>query len=137
FIYYGFPLTYTYMNHFLITRTTSSKGTTLLSYLEIGNEWHLFTRKLVQGRYFILLLLSFMAWVVEYIMLKTLYKLLVGEFHFNQFISYINIAFLKGVENMNVLLYYYLIIGSLLFLVIMLVSYLVHYYKRGVVREKE
>ena len=65
FVYFSFGSIYGYLNRYIIINRTSKRSMSILKALEAANNVYLRIRKLVSGRYALMLLFSFGAWIVE------------------------------------------------------------------------
>ena len=89
FFYLVFPSTYTFLNRYIIVKRTSSRSLAVLGGLEAVHEWYEYVKKLVTGRYGMLTLFSFGAWIGEIMVLAGFYKLWGNDFALNDFGGYI------------------------------------------------
>lgn len=65
FAFAMFPSAYMYLNRYIIINRESRNSMTVLKWLEVLNKGYEYIRNLVYGRYALLTLMSFMAWVLE------------------------------------------------------------------------
>jgi len=65
FTYKVYPSSYTYLNRYIIMRKTSRRSMTGLKLLEFLKAIYDYVKKLIIGRYSLLILLSFLAWSME------------------------------------------------------------------------
>lgn len=96
--YTAFPPLYNYMNKFLILNTKSKNSARALAVLEDVHRWYRYSRSLLKGRVIIIVLLSGIAWPVEYLALVILSRAMGTEFVFKDFINYIHSIFYLGTE---------------------------------------
>lgn len=94
----AFPPLYNYLNRFLVLNTKSKNSARALAWLEELHRWYLFIRSLLKGRVLIVILLSGLAWLLEYFALVILSKAMGSEFVFRDFITYIHSIFYLGTE---------------------------------------
>lgn len=127
-IYNIFYPIYKCINRFFILNIKSSKSIGVLNVLEQLNEWYLYSKKLIQGRFSIIFLLSFLAWTLEYIFVDFISKGLGINFSLQLFNAYINSAFIGG---SNEILMIYTILGAVVMGLVMLVVYSVGLKKKG------
>ena len=131
-IYNMFYPMYNYINTFLILNTTSRKSLKILKVLEDANEWYIYMKKLIKGRFKLVFLLSLLAWIMEYLFVYILSTILGVKFLLETFNIYIISAFLGREDN---LLQMYKLIGAATFGAIMLIAY-AKSFKRGENNEK-
>ncbi len=96
-IFAAFPPLYNYLNKFLILNTKSKNSARALSMLEDVRRWYLYLRSLLKGRVIIIILLSGIAWLLEYFALVILSRALGSTFVFEDFITYIHSIFYLNV----------------------------------------
>ncbi len=89
FIYAVFPPTYRYLNRYIIINRTSKRSMAVLRALKITRQWYDYVKRLISGRYALLLILSFGAWVFEGGLLFVLSQSLGIEFSAGAFLEYI------------------------------------------------
>ncbi len=65
FVFAMFPAAYKYLNKYIIINRESRNSMTVLRWLEVLNNGYEYVRKLVSGRYALIALMSFGAWVLE------------------------------------------------------------------------
>lgn len=65
FVYMIFPSAYKYLNKYIIMNRESRNSMAVLRWLEVLDSGYEYVRKLVRGRYALMTLLSFGAWVIE------------------------------------------------------------------------
>lgn len=65
FVYMIFPSAYGNLNRYIIVNRVSKNSMTVLKWLEILNSGYEYIRRLVRGKYALILLMSFGAWVLE------------------------------------------------------------------------
>lgn len=123
-----FPSSYTYLNRFCITNVESRNGITLLRFLDNLNNWYEYIRGLIKGRGTVLLVLSAMAWLLEYAAIFFLSLYIGRQFLLNDFIVYMNSVFTGG-DNLYMSLY--IAISGLIFVVLSGVIYGYTVMKRG------
>lgn len=89
FTYVVFPPTYRFLNRYIIVRRKSQRSLAALKILEVMNGWYEYVKKLVTGRYGILILFSFAAWIGEMLVLAGFYRLWGLDFTIGNFGMYI------------------------------------------------
>ncbi|MBR5359845.1 MAG: flippase-like domain-containing protein [Lachnospiraceae bacterium] len=89
FVYIMFPSAYGYLNKYIIINRTSARSMTVLRWLEILNSGYEYVKRLVTGRYALLTLMSFGAWVLEGGLLFLISRLLGLGFGMSEFSDYI------------------------------------------------
>ena len=87
--YVVFPPSYEFLNRYIITQRTSKRSMAALNVLECVNGWYEYVRDLVKGRYGILLLFSFAAWILEIAVLAGFSKICGRNFTVADFGAYI------------------------------------------------
>ena len=92
-LYIIFPSLYQYFNRFIIMKTKSKSGIIILDFLEKIRQWYSYAEQLVKGRSTLLLLLSFGAWITEYIALSILSVFFNFRFELVHFVHYLNHVF--------------------------------------------
>ncbi len=97
----AFPPLYNYLNKFLILNTTSKSSARALVALEDLRRWYLYLRSLLKGRVLIIILLSGIAWLVEYFALVVLSRAMGLSFIFKDFTNYIHSIFYLGIEQIS------------------------------------
>ncbi len=100
-VYAAFPPLYNYLNKFLILNTKSKSSARALSILEDLQRWYLYLRSLLKGRVIIIILLSGLAWLVEYFALVILARAMGTVFVFKDFITYIHSIFYLDVAPLS------------------------------------
>ncbi|MCR4655835.1 MAG: flippase-like domain-containing protein [Lachnospiraceae bacterium] len=98
FIYRVFPPAYRYLNNYIIINRTSKRSMAVLRVLSILRVWYDYVRNLVSGRYSVMLLLSFGAWIVEGILLLILSRYVGISFGAREFCEYITSILSSGHE---------------------------------------
>jgi hypothetical protein len=96
-IFAAFPPLYNYLNRFLILNTKSKNSARALSMLEDLRRWYLYLRSLLKGRVIIIILLSGIAWLLEYFALVILSRAMGTVFVMKDFITYIHSIFYLNV----------------------------------------
>ena len=97
FTYIVFKPTYLFLNRYIIVKRRSRGSLAALSALETVNEWYEYVKRLVMGRYGMLILFSFAAWACEMLVIAGFYKVMGYEFSVGDFGGYIE-AVLTGGE---------------------------------------
>lgn len=97
-VFAAFPPLYNYLNRFLILSTKSKNSARALAMLEDLHRWYLYLRSLLKGRVIIIILLSGIAWLLEYFALVILSRAMGGVFVFKDFINYIHSIFYLSIE---------------------------------------
>ncbi len=98
FIYRVFPPAYRYLNNYIIINRTSKRSMAVLRVLSVLKVWYEYVKNLVSGRYAVMLLLSFGAWIVEGILLFILSKYVEISFGAREFCEYITSILSSGHE---------------------------------------
>ncbi|MCR5420507.1 MAG: lysylphosphatidylglycerol synthase domain-containing protein [Lachnospiraceae bacterium] len=89
FVYLMFPSTYKYLNRYIIINRESKRSMAILHWLELLNVGYEHIRKLIIGRYAIITVMSFGAWVLEGGLLFVIAKLVKLKFDLLDFSEYI------------------------------------------------
>ena len=97
-IFAAFPSLYNYLNKFLILNTKSKNSTRALGILEDLNRWYCYLKSLLRGRVIILILLSVLAWLIEYFALVILSRAMGTVFILKDFTNYIHSIFYLSTE---------------------------------------
>ena len=118
-IYFSFNGTYKYLNKFLICRAGGKKSLKILRFLEVIKVTHNNAKRMLKGRFIILLALSFLAWMIEAILVAFINSEGMN-FDFNMIFSYISDAFF-GVS--NTYFSYYTSLCAVVFFAVLLVVY--------------
>jgi len=125
--YLLFPSTYCYLNRYLILNGSSKGVIKTLQLLEEVNEWFKYARHLLKGRSAAVFLLSCLAWVLEYFILRIISDICAFTYSVDAFDIYINAAFSGASNN---LLRVYVLMGSIVFALTTLIVYGIAYVKR-------
>ncbi|MCR5508376.1 MAG: flippase-like domain-containing protein [Lachnospiraceae bacterium] len=78
FVYITFPSAYRYLNRYIIIHRGAGFSMSVLKWLEVLNAGYEHIRQLVRGRYALLVIMSFAAWVLEGGLLYV-FALFIGE----------------------------------------------------------
>lgn len=89
FAYIIYPSAYVFLNRYIITSKTSKRSMTALKILEAVHEWHEYVKKLVSGRYGLLILFSIVAWTIELMVLSGFARITGSSFGVSGFGNYI------------------------------------------------
>lgn len=65
-IYRMFEPTYLYLNEYMIRNSRSKKGVYILSAMEMLRKWYDYTRNLIKGRQYLIILCSAFGWLAEF-----------------------------------------------------------------------
>lgn len=101
FTYIVFPSTYSFLNRYIIVKRNSSKSLAALNVLEVLNGWYEYVKKLVTGRYGMLVLFSFAAWIGEILILAGFNKMSGSNFSVESFGRYIESIISGGNYNLK------------------------------------
>lgn len=121
-IYYIFPIFYSYLNKFLILYVKTKKSIYFLEILEKLYDWNMNLKELLKGRSSLLIILSGVAWAIEYFMLCWISKICGENFGLLEFNYYINAAFFNA---KNVMVYFYTLYGSCILGAVTILFYLI------------
>lgn len=129
-----FPPTYRYLNEFIILNKSSKKAIAVLAFLDNCKEVYAYEKKLLKGRTAIILMLSAVAWLVEYLMLLCLGYGINKGFSLGIFVEYLNSALFV---QQNDYLIIYTFLGSIVFAVTILSFSIYSVARRGLTHEKK
>ena len=118
-VYGSFMGTYKYLNKFLICRAGGKKSLRILKFLEVVKVTHDTAKRMVKGRFIILLAFSFIAWAIEAVLVAFMDNNGVN-FDFKMIFSYISDAFF-GV--FNTYFNYYVTLCAVVFFVALVMVY--------------
>ena len=90
FVYVTFPLAYTYLNRYIIMNRSTKRSMMALKGVETLDVAYKYVKKLVLGRYSLLILMSFLAWAMEGILLLIISRLAGIDFNGAAFLEYIS-----------------------------------------------
>lgn len=99
FTYLTFSACYKYLNEYLITSKTTKNKLKLLSILDYLNEIHSDVKLMFNNKSYILLILSFISRICEYLSLMLIAKFLSIQYSLNVFITYLENIFLGKVDD--------------------------------------
>lgn len=119
-LFFIFPSTYCYLNKFYIMNIHSIYGINTLKVLDTLNTWYLYVKKLIRGRAVLMLLLSGIAWVMEYTVLLCLSFAIGIDFSTDTFINYMNSTF---TADGNLYVTIYTAVSAFIFLLLMCGTY--------------
>lgn len=123
-----FPPTYRYLNEFIILNKTSKRAMKMLQLLESCKMIYDFEKKLLKGRTAVLIMLSAIAWLLEFIMLLCLGYGINKNFGLNVFVDYLSSALFI---HQNEYLVIYTFIGAIVFGVTVLALFIFAGARRG------
>ncbi|MCR5735168.1 MAG: flippase-like domain-containing protein [Lachnospiraceae bacterium] len=89
FVFWMFPSAYGYLNKYIIINRSSVRSMAVLRSLEMIKTGYDRVKELIYGRYAIMILMSFGAWIFEGLLLLSLSRLLGIYFDARQFCEYI------------------------------------------------
>ncbi len=92
-IYRMFEPTYLYLNHYMIQNASTKRGIRMLSVMETLREWYDYTKKLVTGRQYLIVLCSVLGWFAEFGLLWLISGYCEMEFGITEFAAYIQSIF--------------------------------------------
>jgi len=127
-IFIIFPSGFIYLNKFCIINVESRNGIKLLKVLDNLNVWYHYIRSMIKGRGTILLVLSAMAWFLEYAVIFFLTLYVGQQFSLNDFIVYMSSVF-SGGDNLYMNLY--VAISGVIFVILSGIIYGYTLLKRG------
>lgn len=127
-VYIIFPSLYRYLNRWIIINVSSKKGILILNLFSKVNQWYGYVQELVKSRVLILLLLSAIAWILEY---GTIICIAIGiksKFSNTDFLDYINSIFWA---NTNRFVNLYISISSFILMVFLIFLYKKRFKRKG------
>lgn len=127
-IYFTFNSTHKYLSKYLLLNVESQRGVIALKLLSECKEWYRYTTKLLNGRSMLILLLSCIAWIIEYVEIIFIAKAYRVDFNIYNFTEYLK-SILIGNGNEQFAIYGF--ISTLLLAVCAIVLYSVIYFKKG------
>lgn len=122
------PSTYKYLNKYIMTSKSNRMSIKTLRILEKINQIHKNGMELLRGRIPLLLIMSGLAWILEYNLINIMANLEIGEFDYNIFSQYLNSAFMPDA---NIVLVNYMCMSSIIFGIAVLIVYLFKANKNG------
>ncbi|MCR4924045.1 MAG: flippase-like domain-containing protein [Lachnospiraceae bacterium] len=118
FAFWTFPSAYDYLSKYIIINRSSQRSMAALKGLWLTKQGYDGVRKLVSGRYGLMTLLSFGAWIVEGMLLFVLSRILRIAFDAREFCEYIASILFKGHKTMIQTPYFVLCVTGLSILTI-------------------
>lgn len=92
-IYRMFEPTYLYLNEYMIRNSKSRRGIYILSVLEMFREWYDYSKNLIKGRQYLIILCSAFGWIAEFGLLWLISGYYQINFNLNEFAAYIQSVF--------------------------------------------
>lgn len=99
--YILYPSAYRYLNRYIIVKRTSKRSMWALKTLEGIHEWYLYVRELVRGRYGLLIVFSLAAWILEFLVLAGVSRIMGESFDMSSFSGYISSILGQGADKLN------------------------------------
>lgn len=96
-----FPSTFAFLNRYIIMAKTSKRSMMTLKALEVTNDWYEYAKKLVTGRYGIMILLSLGAWMVEMLVFAGFAGMIGENFGAASFAAYIDSILSLSTNSLN------------------------------------
>lgn len=96
FAYTMFPSSYRYLNRYIIMKKRSDRSMKALKMLEKLDDWYMYVRKLVTGRYGLMLLFSLGAWIFELFVIMAVANMCGLSFKMSDFGNYISSILSSG-----------------------------------------
>lgn len=115
------PSTYKYLNKYIITSKANKMSVKALRILEKINQVHKNGMELLRGRIPLLLIMSGIAWILEYNLISIMSKIELQQFNYNLFSQYLNSAFMP---NTNIVLINYMCMASIVLGIAVFIVYL-------------
>jgi len=119
-VYRMFEPTYLYLNQYLIKNSKTKKGIRVLSLMERLREWYDYTRNLITGRQYLIILCSALGWFAEFVLLWLISSYYQISFGITQFANYIHSIFSMQ-KNMILENYSYLSMAILALLILVFI----------------
>ena len=88
-----FEPTYLYLNEYLIRNSKTKKGVRVLSAMEMLRDWFDYTRELIKGRQYLIILCSAFGWLAEFGVLWLIAGYYRLQFGIDEFAAYIQAIF--------------------------------------------
>jgi len=117
-VYRMFEPTYLYLNQYLIKNSRTKRGIRVLSLMERLREWYDYTRRLITGRQYLIVLCSAFGWFAEFILLWLISSYYKQSFGITEFARYIQSIFSME-TNMILKNYSYLSMAILAFMILL------------------
>lgn len=92
-IYRMFEPTYLYLNEYMIRNSKSRRGIHILSAMEMLREWYDYTKDLIKGRQYLIVLCSAFGWLAEFGLLWLISYYYQMSFGLTEFAEYIQSIF--------------------------------------------
>ena len=128
FAYACFPSSYKYLNKYIITSRTSKSSMMVLRVLELVNECYMYVKELILGRYGLLMLFSFGAWIVEILVLMGIARTIGFGFSASEFGDYISSIMSAGTTRLSLL---YTIISAVIIGIACIISTCIYLSGKG------
>lgn len=115
------PSTYKYLNKYIITSKSNKMYIKTLRILEKINQVHKNGMELLRGRIPLLLIMSGIAWTLEYNLISAMSKIELGMFDYGLFSQYLNSAFMPDT---NMVLINYMCMASIVLGIAVFIVYI-------------
>lgn len=126
FVYKSFIGTYKYLNRYFVTKVSTKSSIYVLNILDKLKQIHKKATQMLEGRQIVILFLSLFAWLAEALLIYRMAIYLNMKHNLTLVLNYINDSFF-GIE--NILFNNYIYLGTVVFLLILIVIYAVKYIK--------
>lgn len=117
-IYQIYPKTGQYLTHFFVMKNDKHRDIVALKFIDRLNFWYSNEKNIINGKGSLIFILSFLAWIADYIFLMSLSKFLSIPFGFLEFCTYIKSilnVFPSYESPLNLL---YILVTTILFIII-------------------
>lgn len=90
FIYVFYPQMYSIINRYLITNNPTKRSLAALRFLNLFNDWYVHIKRMLKGKFPLLMLCSIVSWLLEYIVLANIFTIYNQNLSFGMFINYLD-----------------------------------------------
>lgn len=114
------PSTYKYLNKFFIVNSQNKRSIRVLKTLEFFNDLYVSVKELINGRAYLVFILSVVSWAIDFFIIKILSNIVLNDFSISIFTEYLTSAIFRPD---NIVMVHYSIILSIEFAIIGLITY--------------
>ena len=133
-VYRMFEPTYLYLNRYMIRKSKGRRGVKILSIMETVREWYDYTKDLITGRQYLIVICSALGWLTEYGLLQVISGFYERSFGLSDFSAYIHSIFTSGQSQILVV---YSLISMLILLLLMIVFKAAELLRRKINEKKD
>ena len=130
-VYLIFPSTYKYLNSYFILKTSKKRDIYALDILEQMNDLYKHQKDILKGKGGIILIISLVIWGLEYWVSFFIAQNISMDYNLNTFASYIANILVFETSSVNVLSIIYTIVGSIMFLLLLIGLILLKRWRQG------